>query len=657
MDDFELTRTIEARIASDADLARTFIDRPRSTIEPEVPLSGAVALEALRAMEASLDGKINVHETIGEGGMGVVHLATQATLGRHVAVKTLRAGKGDLGATLRILREAWVTGTLEHPNIVPVHDVGVDAAGSPVIVMKRIEGCSWAELMSSPELITDRFGNTDPLEWNVRTLASVCNAVHFAHSRGILHRDLKPENVMVGEFGEVYILDWGIAVSLLDDPSGRLPLAAHATELAGTPAYMAPEMFLGNPAAFSPQTDVYLLGAIFYEIFAGAPPHHGDTVQAMISSSLLSTIPFPSHFPAEAQRICSKAMSREPVDRYESAEAFRLAIDEYLRHRGSRKLARDAKRSLTHLLHTLEHEPPGEDRTLAVFNMLGECRFGYRSALAAWPENDAARKGLDRALLAVVEHELGEGHANSAATLLREVSLPPEEVVRRVEQALRRATEQEEHARRLQADLDPAIGTRTRTLIGMMLGTASSVVPVVGWIRVKSGHQPSHAVAMALSVAFLLATICLFFWARKTLSSTLLNRRIARSVGVQLCAQIVVTAGAWASGLSPHHGLLMLIVTWFMTITALAVWMDTRFGIPAIVCAASFLLAAVWPSALFPLMTFDNVVFTVVLVRVWFPIQELERLRDSQLARRQHARQWLIERSAARAHGHQGEED
>jgi serine/threonine protein kinase len=268
VDDPSLAQTLQARLEAEPDLARTMVDRPGATIEPSrSPSSGAMAaLEALRKLGATLGGRIDLHETLGEGGMGIVHLGTQATLGRHVAVKTLRKGAGGDDAVLRILREAWVTGTLEHPNVVPVHDVGVDADGAPVIVMKRIEGRSWSALMHDPAEIARRFGATDALEWNLRTLASVCNAVHFAHSRGILHRDLKPENVMIGEFGEVYVLDWGIAVSLKDDPSGRLPPVSQAKEIAGTPHYMAPEMLLGDPKLLSPRTDVYQLGAIFYEV-------------------------------------------------------------------------------------------------------------------------------------------------------------------------------------------------------------------------------------------------------------------------------------------------------------------------------------------------------------------------------------------------------
>ncbi len=237
MNDPDLAATIQARFTDDLDLAATIQRSPRATVVPPRRLSdpGIAALSSLRELAGSLDGKINFERTLGEGGMGIVHLATQATMGRHVAVKTLRDGASDVEATLRILREAWVTGALEHPNVVPVYDVAVDARGAPVIVMKRIEGRHWGELLVSPDEVRQRFAVEDPLDWHVRTLASVCNAVHFAHSRGILHRDIKPENVMIGAFGEVYVLDWGIAVSLHDDPSGRLPLVSQAHGVAGTP--------------------------------------------------------------------------------------------------------------------------------------------------------------------------------------------------------------------------------------------------------------------------------------------------------------------------------------------------------------------------------------------------------------------------------------
>jgi serine/threonine-protein kinase len=641
----DLARTIEARIVGDGDLATTLVSSPRQTIEPHRRASsgGVAALDALRKIGASLDGKIELHRTLGEGGMGIVHLATQATMGRHVAVKTLRDGAGDLDATLRILREAWITGALEHPNVVPVYDVGVDASGAPIIVMKRIAGSAWCDLIADAAEVARRFSAADLVEWNLRILTSVCNAVHFAHSRGILHRDLKPENVMVGAFGEVYVLDWGIAVSLEDDPSGRLPLASQAGEIAGTPCYMAPEMLLGDPTSLSPRTDVYLLGAIFYEIFAGAPPHLGDNVQAMISSVLLSDPVYPSHFPAEARGICKKAMARDPADRYESVEAFRLGVDEYLRHRGSRKLAHDAKQSLERLLHVLENDPSGDDRTLAIFNLLGECRFGYRAALAAWDGNEAARKGLDRALLAVVEHELREGDTHGAQTLLREVSAPPTTVTARVDAAIRERAEADERARKLEADQDPTVGGRTRTLFTAIFGTLWTVTPLVGWRSGRGGRPPTQLVTFALALGFLVLGLALFAWARDSLTKTALNRRVARTLTVYLTAQMVLSVGTWLAGVPAERSFVLIIFAWSLTEAMMAVWIEPWLALPAATCAATFLIGSVRPAWVYPFASLDNALLTYVLVRVWYPKQDLERIRARRRELQQRARKWLTE--------------
>jgi serine/threonine-protein kinase len=579
--------------------------------------------------------------------MGIVHLATQATMGRHVAVKTLRDGAADIDATLRILREAWVTGSLEHPNVVPVYDVAIDARGAPVIVMKRIEGRHWGELLAAPDEVRRRFGVDDPLDWHVRTLASVCNAVHFAHSHGILHRDIKPENVMIGAFGEVYVLDWGIAVSLVDDPSGRLPLASQATGLAGTPCYMAPEMMVGDPTAFSPRTDVYLLGAVFYEIFAGTPPHDGDTLHAIISSVMLSNPRYPEGFPAEARGICSRAMARDPANRYASVDELRVAIEEYLRHRGSRKIAWEARQSLATLRATLENEPPGEERALAVFNLLGECRFGYRAALSAWPENEAARKGLDQALLAVIEHELACGDPGAAATLLREVSAAPPEVPLRVDAAVRARTDEDDRRKRLEQDFDPTVGTRTRSFVTAIFGVLWIALPLASWFAVTHGAIPAHHDTIIAGGGFLALGVGLQIWARESMTKTALNRRLAATLAVQLVMQIVIACAGWIIGISPTQSQTLLILSWALTLALLAVWAERWFAAPAVASVLSLLAAAARPGWLYPLMAFDNAVLTYVMVRIWLPRQDVEKIMNRRQELRQRARRmWLDARAA-----------
>src|SRR5690606_34487297 len=177
----------------------------------------------------------------------------------------------------KLLEEAWIHGALEHPNIVPVHDIELDSRGRPQVALKRIEGRHWGDLIANPERVASSFRMNDILEWNLRVLAQVCQAVHYAHARGFIHRDLKPENVMIGEFGEVYVGDWGLALALKPDPRGRWPDIETTTDIAGTLAYMAPEMLAGSSHRLGPHTDIYLLGGILYEILTGDVPHRGDS--------------------------------------------------------------------------------------------------------------------------------------------------------------------------------------------------------------------------------------------------------------------------------------------------------------------------------------------------------------------------------------------
>src|SRR5688572_21792637 len=198
MSEEEIARTLEMSPASLADFAQTIAANPNSTIEPARARSdalGKIALEGLgeQRNERGVAGGLELGATIGEGGMGVVRSATQRSLGRKVAVKTLRAQTKTEAATLRLLREAWVTGSLEHPNIVPVYDLGLDDDGSPNIVLKHIEGVEWAGVIHDAKAVKERFGASDLFEHNLRILVQLCNAVSLAHSRGILHRDLKPE--------------------------------------------------------------------------------------------------------------------------------------------------------------------------------------------------------------------------------------------------------------------------------------------------------------------------------------------------------------------------------------------------------------------------------------------------------------------------------
>ena len=223
----------------------------------------------------SIQDRYELRRELGRGGMGCVYLARDDRLDRLVAIKVVATPSNSCSTPLdaALAYEARLGAGLNHPAIAAVYDFGFHQ-GRAFTVFEYVDGDALRELLLAEKTL--------PLDHALPIIGSLARALDFAHSRGILHRDLKPDNVMIGAFGEVYVVDWGIAVSLRDDGSGRLPLAAEASGLGGTPAYMAPEMLDSN--GLSERTDVYLLGAILYEIVAGRPPHLGSGIMDFVKT-------------------------------------------------------------------------------------------------------------------------------------------------------------------------------------------------------------------------------------------------------------------------------------------------------------------------------------------------------------------------------------
>ena len=281
---------------------------PDSTVEHLVAVAGWP--------EFSSD-RYEVTAEIGRGGMGTVYAAFDHALGREVAIKIGNAlPSTELQA--RLTREARVIARLEHPGIVPVHDFGVLADGRPFYVMKRLHGRTLQECLEQ----------APPLPERLRIFERVCEAVSFAHAHEIIHRDLKPQNVMVGEFGEVMVMDWGVARLLGDPAEPQLPGAAdrmderreHVTDAAtvlGTPGFMAPEQATPT-AGIDRRADVYALGAMLFTLLIGQRPP-SDPAAAVYELNRLSGIEAP------LKSICRCALSALPADRYPTVE--RLAED------------------------------------------------------------------------------------------------------------------------------------------------------------------------------------------------------------------------------------------------------------------------------------------------------------------------------------------
>ncbi len=208
---------------------------------------------------------------MGKGGMGEVIAARDEQIGRDVAIKRMKAARPSERAIQRFLREASIQGRLEHPAIVPVHEIGHDTDGLPFFAMKKLTGTTLAKILAEPS-------PAFPLQRVLRAFVDVCLAIEFAHVRGVVHRDLNPNNIMLGDFGEVYVLDWGVAKvvgeedgEFADVDSGSGAHATIAGAVVGTSGYMPPEQVRGQPV--DGRSDVYTLGCLLFEILAGEPLH------------------------------------------------------------------------------------------------------------------------------------------------------------------------------------------------------------------------------------------------------------------------------------------------------------------------------------------------------------------------------------------------
>ena len=622
--------TVEKIWSTMDDSARTVEQNPLSTIKPGTMAGQSVdrvAQELLGQLgeweEGGIRGKLKIEGTLGKGGMGVVHLARQLSVGRPVALKTLRNSHQGGSEALKLLREGWVTGAMEHPNVVPVHDIGLDADGYPLVILKRIEGMDWLALINAPEEREERHGQSDPLEWDLRTFIQVCNAASYAHSRDILHRDIKPSNVMVGEFGEVYLMDWGIAVSLEDNGSGRLPLAADATGLAGTPSYMAPEM-LAVPPELSRLTDVYLLGATLFHVVAGKAPHLTGACDAksVIESVLRSQPEVPPDMPAELGKICCKAMALDPADRYESVEQLKQAVQEFLKHRSSLILADQAEQRLEELVKVAACEPGHDDeaRRIRLYRLFSESRFGFLQALENWPGNDTARRGLYRGAGVLIQFELSQNEPRGAAALLAEMDHPPPQLVAEMESQLR---EKEAHREEMEAlarvgrQMDLNVGRKKRLLLTAIMGMVWSFSPMINALFYQGTPDETNIHYLQGTGILALLVLPLFIWARGSMMKTVINRRLSGIVIFMLLGEALFSLLIMQLGLTALQGVQLHFFFWFTVAAMASITVEWRLLPTAAAYLLCVLLVLLLPEARYYLMCLSNLCLTLNAVIVW----------------------------------------
>lgn len=419
------------------DTTKTVETRPEKCIEETLALKwqrsiGGTPLEDLNpeltvrhcnAPQENVDLSSKTYEILeelGRGGMGVVFKARQQRLQRDVAIKKLNPEALSDSNLKTFLSEAMITAFLDHPNIVPVYDMWQDGEELS-LAMKVVEGENWRERLKRRE--PSDYGNTKDID----CLRVVCNAIAFAHSKGIAHCDLKPENIMLGAYEEILVMDWGVALYFggADHVASRaLRCREDVSGPFGTPRYMSPELANGQSELIGKATDIYLLGAILHEILVGKAPHVGKNFMAILLHASESLPPsFPVSVPEELGQICGKALSKRPEDRYQSVEEFQDALINYLAHAESARMAAQGIEQYQACMKTLNSESErGESDWALIYQQFGDAADQLRRALHKWEGNSNASQSLGELLCDFARCALENGELHLAETQISQLS-------------------------------------------------------------------------------------------------------------------------------------------------------------------------------------------------------------------------------------------
>ena len=392
---------------------------PAANRQAARPVAAVLAGQQANVQRFVLEGEI------ARGGMGAVLRAVDCDLRREVAVKYL-LDQSDPRKQARFVEEAQITGQLEHPNIVPIHELGIDGQGRLFFAMKMVHGRSLQQILEELRDAPRSAAKEWPLGRLLTVFVSVCNALAYAHSRGVVHRDLKPANIMVGDFGEVYVMDWGLAKIVrhaapaeptaviqstpsfawaedADASAGQAATVRTSRQesddrtmdgaILGTPLYMAPEQAQGQLDAIDARTDVYALGAILYKMLTLLPAIDRQGGAALILARVVKGEIVPPEkrtpqrrIPAELSAVALKALAREPANRYPSAEALRRDVELYQEGR-SVSAREDSKWELAHKF-VKRHK--GFSVGMAATLLVLLCSLGFIGK--AWLRADEARR-------------------------------------------------------------------------------------------------------------------------------------------------------------------------------------------------------------------------------------------------------------------------
>ena len=421
-------------------------------------------------------------DKIAEGGMSNIYLGEQRSLGRRVAIKE---NKSSSSLNDVLLHESLITARLEHPNIMPIYDI-VQVEDHYQVVLKLLEGFTLSEKL-------DEWREYEmEVEHSIPVLLKVCDAVAYAHDKGILHRDIKSENIMIGDHGAIYLLDWGIALDTNDK-------ASSPNMVVGTLSYMAPEMMSDKPIdSVSEQSDIFLLGATLHEIITGEKRHNSPVPNTVIQQVIECE---PKEYDEEYQllgSICNKACHKDPKKRYKSVRHFAHALQGALDVWKQRFLL-DQGLAMLEELQAIDQGQFVPGTNAHIFQLYMQIRAAFGGYMLLDSNSAIANEGLRQAGIIMMRHCIAEKELTSAKWMFESVSHVPEDLkqaLQDLEQAIEHQAEEDRiiktlstvtqrissEVSELNADLKTIRSKQVYFVIGFLV-----VLCLLGWIAFSVG--------------------------------------------------------------------------------------------------------------------------------------------------------------------------
>jgi serine/threonine-protein kinase len=468
---------------------------------------------------------IDLGPVLGQGGMGIVYLGKQAMPRREVAVKKAKDGRDDLETML--LHEALITGMLEHPNIVPIHEIKKSKANELEIVMKRIQG------VTLDTFLQENAGAPETLERAIEVLIQTCNALAFAHAHHIVHRDIKAQNIMLGEFGETYLLDWGIAMRLDDTES-------FPEGVVGTPAHMAPEMLSGKPRDVSTRTDIYLLGATLHHVLTGES-RHGHTSKEEIFDEIRESKPwtYSEEVPPQLAALANACCHPDPTERIESVTELRERLQDYLRRRHASGLLASGQHEMEIVYDLFSKKEKSHLERVQLYHHIHRARFGFEQALLIDSTLTHAKVLLQKLVDDLTVMLLEERNYEAAAWFAESSGALSDAVQSRLDAALQARDQEQQEAQRLLMlgrSNDPERSLFSRMLLGGALCVCAVMVAYyIGRSQITGNVVTAKSLFFESLYLPIPIGLALFFARRKLLFDAVGRRATIGIVGGLIC--------------------------------------------------------------------------------------------------------------------------